>query len=298
MILYLVINDQNFMTSRNDPCWCGSNQKWKKCHYPAQSPQNLTSQYYKQYGIFIKTPEQIEGIRAACQLSASILTKVCEAAKEGVTTEYLDDLAAKLHKEANAIAAPLNYGNPPYQKSTCISLNDVICHGIPGNRVLVKGDILNIDVSSIYNSYYGDTSRMVMIGEVSAERRRVVEVSKECMDRAANILKPGVLVSEIGEIIESYAEEQGCSVVYQCVGHGVGVGLHEAPQIPHNRNNLSIPLAAGMTFTIEPMINAGVPEGVVDSDQWTMRTADGKASAQWEHTYLITPTGYEILTAY
>lgn len=287
------------MTSRNDPCWCGSGQKWKKCHYPAQSPQNLTSQYFKQYGILIKTPEQIAGIREACRVAAKILAQVCAAAKEGVTTESLNDLAVKLHQEANAIAAPLNYGHPPFAKSICTSLNEVICHGIPGERVLVKGDILNIDVTSIVNGYYGDCSRMVMIGEVSEERRRVTEVSKECLDRCAKLLKPGVLISEIGECIESYAEQHDCSVVHQFVGHGVGVDFHEAPQVPHNRNQLSIPLAAGMTFTIEPMINAGVAEGIIDPiDHWTARTVDGKASAQWEHTFLITPTGCEILTAY
>ena len=156
---------------------------------------------------------------------------------------------------------------------------------------------MNIDVTCILNGYYGDCSRMVTIGKVSAERQLVVDVSYECLMRSVAILKPGLPISKIGQTIEEYATSRGCSVVYQFVGHGVGVNFHEGPQVPHNKNSINIPLVSGMTFTIEPMINAGVREAVIDSyDGWTARTKDGRPSAQWEHTVLITETGYDILT--
>ncbi len=241
------------MIGRNDECWCGSGRKWKKCHFPDQSPKgivmNNTAEYYKKnFGILIKTPEQVNGIRRAGHLAAAILNELCKKAKAGVTTLELDELSKQLHKEAGAIPAPLGYGTPPFPKSICTSLNEVICHGIPDNRPLQEGDILNIDVTSILDGYYGDCSRMVMIGEVSPERRLVTEVSRECLNRSISILKPGVMISEIGEAIESYAHSKKCSVVQMFVGHGVGVEFHEGPQIPHCRNKLHIPLVEGMTF--------------------------------------------------
>ncbi|QVL55295.1 MAG: methionyl aminopeptidase [Simkaniaceae bacterium] len=288
------------MISRNDPCWCGSGKKWKKCHHPFMPPQNFETQkvaYFKNYQIVLKTPEQIKGIRAASKLAATILKKVCALAKEGVTTLELDNLSTTLHKEAHAVPAALGYGHPPFPKGICTSLNEVICHGIPDNTVLKNGDILNVDVTSILNGFYGDCSAMVCIGEITEEKQKVVDVSYECLMRAIKILKPGILVSDIGQTIEDYASSEGCSVVNQFVAHGVGTEFHEAPQIPHCYNNTQIPLAAGMTFTIEPMINAGVRSGIVDpKDEWTARTTDGKPSAQWEHTLLITDDGYEILT--
>lgn len=287
------------MTSRNDPCWCGSGQKWKKCHYPQMAPgksSSLAKEYLRKWKIILKTPEQIDGIRRACQLAAWILGETCRMAKAGITTNELDAYCHRLHKENNAIPAPLGYGSPPYPKSICTSLNEVICHGIPDNRQLQEGDILNIDVSPILNGYYGDCSAMVVIGEVSEEKKRVVETSRECLERSIAILKPGIMISEIGHAIEDYASTQNCSVVNQFVGHGVGVHFHEAPEVPHHYNDIHIPLVEGMTFTIEPMINAGVRTAVFDPDGWTARTADGKPSAQWEHTILITPDGHEVLT--
>jgi methionyl aminopeptidase len=264
---------------------------------PQTDFKGLAREYKKHFDILLKTPEQIEGIRNSCKLAASILQATCKMAKAGVTTNQLNDFADKLHQKAGAIPAPLGYGEPPFPKSICTSLNDVICHGIPDDQPLVEGDIVNIDITCILNGYYGDCSAMVEIEKVSPEKHKVVQVSKECLRRAIQILKPGVLVNEIGKTIEDYAREHHCSVVNQFVGHGVGVGFHEPPQIPHHYNNIEIPLVEGMTFTIEPMINAGVREGIIDPvDQWTTRTVDGKPSAQWEHTILITPTGYEILT--
>ncbi|MGC2596275.1 MAG: methionyl aminopeptidase [Rhabdochlamydiaceae bacterium] len=289
------------MISRNDPCWCGSGQKWKKCHFPNLRDGGATSlaeQYLKKYGILLKTQEQIEGIRRSCHLAAQILDKTCQMAKAGVTTNALNAYAHQLHLEAGAIPAPLGYGTPPFPKSICTSLNDVICHGIPDDTPLKEGDILNIDVTCILNGYYGDCSRMVAIGKIDGEKEKVMRVSYECLIRSMAILKPGVMVFEIGDLIESYANEQGCSVVNQFVGHGTGIRFHEPPQIPHHYNQIQIPLAAGMIFTIEPMINAGTRAGYVDpKDHWTARTMDGKPSAQWEHTFLITEEGYEILTS-
>lgn len=288
------------MISRNDPCFCGSGKKYKKCHYPEQPPKNqdeLAQLYKKKYDIILKTPDQIDGIRKACQFSARALKTLCEAAKEGVTTQELDNLAREICKVAGAKSASLNYGSPPFPGAICTSLNEVICHGIPGNRKLVSGDILNIDFACVLNGYYGDCSAMVMIGEVSAEKKHLVDVAYESMMRAIRILKPGLKIYEIGEAIESYATSQGFSVVNAFVSHGVGLEFHEEPQVPHHYNNIKTPLAPGMIFTIEPMINAGVRDAVIDKkDKWTARTADNKPSAQWEHTVLITPDGYEILT--
>lgn len=292
------------MIGRNDACWCGSGQKWKKCHYPKLPIEptlqtDIRKEYFNNYHIIIKDDIQVEGIRASCQLAAKILDATCALAKPGITTLELNAFAHQLHLEAGAIPAPLNYGSPPFPQSICTSLNEVICHGIPDHTVLREGDILNIDVTCILNGYFGDCSRMVCIGSVSAERQQVVDVSYDCLMRAISILEPGISLSMIGETIESYALSQGCSVVNQFVGHGVGVAFHEGPQVPHYRNHQNILLVPGMTFTIEPMINAGVREAVIDPiDKWTARTKDNKASAQWEHTVLITNSGHEVLTTW
>ncbi|MCI5052573.1 MAG: methionyl aminopeptidase [Simkaniaceae bacterium] len=288
------------MISRNDPCWCGSGKKWKKCHYPEKPKESFrdrAAHYYRQYEILLKTPEQIEGIRHACKITKKILRAVCDAAKEGVTTEELDQLARKLHEEHSAIPAPLNYGDPPYPKAICTSINDVICHGIPDNKPLKNGDIMNIDVSCIINGYFGDCSEMVCIGEVPEERQLVVDTAYDCLMKSIEILRPGLMLYEIANVIEEHARDNNCSVVHQFVGHGVGINFHEAPQVPHHYNRMMIPLEEGMTFTIEPMINAGKPDGYIEKENgWIARTVDGKPSAQWEHTILITSSGHEILT--
>ncbi|WP_213358347.1 methionyl aminopeptidase [Chlamydiifrater phoenicopteri] len=287
--------------NRNDPCWCGSKKKWKHCHYPNKQIQDKTlsiaSQYRSKYGILIKNDYEIKQIRNACQVTAHILNELCLAAKEGTTTNELDELSQKLHKEFSAIPAPLNYGHPPFPKTICTSLNEVICHGIPNDTPLRKGDILNIDVSCIVDGFFGDCSRMVIIDPVPEEKKLVCEASLKCLEQAINILKPEIPVHAIGDVIEDVAAEYGFSVVDQFVGHGVGIQFHEEPYIPHHRNNCSIPLAPGMTFTIEPMINIGNKKGFIDpKNHWEARTVDGKPSAQWEHTLLITEEGCEILT--
>ncbi len=279
------------MNDRNRPCFCGSGKKFKHCH------GKEFDHYWRNWHILLKTPEQIAGIRKACQTAAHILDETCKRAKEGVTTDELNDFAHDLHRQLGAKPAPLGYGDPPYPKSICTSLNDVVCHGIPDATPLRDGDILNIDVTAIVDGYYGDCSRMVSIGNISAEKALVIKAAHGSLLAAIDILRPGIPLNAIGEAIEAYAIPLGCSVVHQFVGHGVGVLFHEEPQIFHNRNRCTTPLAAGMTFTIEPMINAGLAEAQIDShDRWTARTIDGKASAQWEHTILITETGHEILT--
>lgn len=289
------------MIGRNDPCWCGSKKKWKHCHFPTQDPsdeqKSLAKKYFSQYGIILKNKEEIEGIRRACKLSASVLEATCKMAHAGVTTNALNEYADRLLREAGARPAPLGYGDPPFPKSICTSINDVVCHGIPNDIPLKNGDIVSIDVSCELDSYYGDCCGTVMIGEVSPEKRLVTEVSQDCLMRAIEILRPDIMLYEIGNVIEEYATKMRCSTVVQFVGHGIGKAFREPPQVPHHRNNLQIPLAPGMTFTIEPMINAGKPEAIIDSkDGWTARTRDGRASAQWEHMLLITENGHEILT--
>lgn len=285
------------MISRNDLCWCGSGQKWKKCHYPTKSTLSLAQRYLNQYKIILKTPLQIKKIREACRVTADILDALCCKAKAGVTTLELDELSRELHKKANAIPACLGYGSPPYPKTICTSLNEVICHGIPDQRPLQDGDFLNIDVSSIVDGYFGDSSRMVAIGQISEDKQKVMDVSLECLKKSIAICGPEVPIWQIGKEIEDYARSKKCSVVNQFVGHGVGIAFHEPPEIAHHYNDSLIPMAPGMIFTIEPMINAGVREAVIDPiDHWTVRTKDGKPSAQWEHTILITETGHEILT--
>lgn len=290
------------MISRNDPCWCGSGKKWKKCHYPDKPKPTfdmLKHKYLSQYEIVLKTPEQIEKIRRACQVTSAILESACKMAKVGVTTEEIDAHVQELHREYGAIPAPLNYGDPPYPKAICTSLNDVICHGIPDNTPLADGDILNIDVSSIVDGYFGDCSAMVCVGDVSSGKRKLVDVTKECLMQAIAVCKPGVYIYEIANAIEAHARKHGYSVVNQFVGHGIGLDFHEAPQIPHHYNRLMIPMEEGMTFTIEPMINGGKAEGYIEKENgWIARTIDGEMSAQWEHTICITSTGSEILTPF
>mgnify|MGYP006283492533 CR=1 FL=1 len=286
------------MISRNDPCWCGSGKKWKKCHYPQLPPPSQADVYKRKYNILLKTPEQIEGIRRAAAFSARTLCAVCSEAKKGVTTNELNDYVVQLAQKEGARPAPLGYGDPPFPKAICTSLNEEICHGIPDDRPLQEGDSMNIDVSFELGGYYGDCSAMVCIGAVSAEKQLVVDVARESLDRAIAVVRPGVPLSEIGRTIEDYATSRGCSVVNEFVGHGIGIEFHEPPQVPHHYNTVGIELTPGMTFTIEPMINAGVRKAVIDADNgWIARTADGRPSAQWEHQLLVTETGCDVLTA-
>lgn len=247
--------------------------------------------------IIIKTPGQIEGIRKSSKLAASALVYVSEFVKEGVSTEFLDQKIESFIRANGAIPATLGYNG--YPKSSCISLNEVVCHGIPSPKTILKnGDILNIDVTTILNGYYGDTSKMYTVGQVSEAASELIEVAEHCLNLGIQQVFPGNYFGNIGFVIDRYARAKGYSVVYEFCGHGVGIHFHEAPQVDHAaRRNSGSKMRPGMTFTIEPMINIGKPGTVVDEkDGWTARTVDNKLSAQFEHTILVTDTGYEILT--
>ena len=247
--------------------------------------------------IIIKTPEQIEGIRKSSKLAGDVLLYIAEFVKEGVTTNFLDQLIHNYIIEHGAIPATMNYNGFP--KSCCISLNEVICHGIPSERVVLKnGDILNIDITTILSGYFGDTSKMFIVGETSEAAHKLVKATQHCLKLGIQQVKPGNYLGNIGYVISRYAISQGFSVVYEYCGHGVGIHFHEDPQVDHAAKKNSGPkLKPGMIFTIEPMINEGRPRVKVDElDGWTARTIDHKLSAQFEHTVLVTETGYEVLT--
>lgn len=245
--------------------------------------------------IIIKTPEQIEGIRKSSQLTREILDMLEERIVPGITTDEIDRWVHEYTISHGGIPAPLNYRGFP--KSVCTSINNVVCHGIPDGTVLREGDILNVDVTTILNGYYGDSSRMFLIGKVSPEARRLVEVTRECLYLAIEKVKPGNTLGDIGHAIQQHAEKHGYSVVRDYIGHGTGLKFHEPPDVRHfGKPGTGVVLEPGMVFTIEPMINAGGYEVRVLQDGWTVVTADGSLSAQWEHTVCVTPTGVEVLT--
>ena len=284
--------------SRNAPCPCGSGKKYKRCclNKPA-STHPSDQQYAKKNRIRIKTHDQIEGIRRAGQLVLETLDLVAPHVRPGMTTDEINTMVHDFTIRHGAIPAPLNYRGFP--KSVCLSINDVICHGIPGDRALKDGDIVNVDVTSILDSYYADASKTFFVGTPSADARKIVDVSRRCLAEGMAAVRPGNTVGDIGYAIQSYAEGQGCSVVREFVGHGVGVDFHEAPQIPHyGRPGSGVRMVPGMVFTIEPMINLGKKELVVLDDGWTAVTKDGSLSAQFEQTLLVTETGVECLTPY
>ena len=245
----------------------------------------------------LRTPEQLEGIRASANLNTALLDYLSQYIKEGISTEEIDRLAFEFTTKHGAIPAPLNYGGFP--KSVCTSINDVVCHGIPSpHEVLKNGDIVNVDVSTILNGYFSDASRMFLIGDVSEEARRLVQVTKECLEIGIATAQPWTRLGDVGAAIQEHAEKNGYSVVRDLCGHGVGLKFHEDPEVAHfGKRGTGMMIVPGMTFTIEPMINEGTYKVFVDDeDDWTVCTDDGKLSAQWEHMILITETGNEILT--
>lgn len=247
--------------------------------------------------IRIKTAEQIEGIRKSSRLAAQCLDFIAPYVEPGVSNGYLDQKITSFIADHGATPAPLNYHGFP--KATCISPNNVVCHGIPANKTILKeGDIINIDVTTILNGYYGDTSRMFEVGVISEKAARLVDTTKHCLDLGIQQVKPGNRFGNIGYVISRYAKSKGYSVVYEFCGHGVGLEFHEEPQVEHSaRKNSGSVMKPGMVFTIEPMINEGKPRVKIDkSDGWTARTIDDQLSAQFEHTILVTENGYEVLT--
>lgn len=285
--------------SRNDKCWCGSGLKYKKCHLDFDNKLETL----KNQGCvvptrnLIKSKEQIEGIRKSAKINNGLLDLVSENIKEGMTTEEIDKLAYEFTITHGGIPATLNYDGFP--KSICTSINDEVCHGIPSEDVILKnGDIINVDATTILNGYYSDASRMFMIGQVSNEARKIVEITKECLNKGIEAVKPWGFLGDIGAAIQEYAESNGYSVVRDFGGHGVGLNIHEDPFVFHiGTRGTDMILAPGMVFTIEPMINGGSHEIFIDEDNgWTASTADGSLSAQWEHTILVTEGGIEIIS--
>lgn len=251
--------------------------------------------------ITIKTPEDIAAMRIAGKLASEVLDMLTPHVKPGISTDALDKLAHDyIVNEQKAIPAPLNYapnGHVPYPKSICTSVNHTICHGIPNDRPLKKGDIINIDVTVIKDGWHGDTSRMFTVGDVSIAARRLCILTYEAMWKGIVKVKPGVRLGDIGHTIQTFGENAGYSIVREFCGHGIGQKFHEEPQILHyGRPGTGEELVAGMVFTIEPMVNIGRRDIREAGDGWTIVTRDRSLSAQWEHTIVCTETGYEVLT--
>ncbi len=291
------MKNKSVKIGRNDNCPCGSGKKYKNCCRNEKKEVSIRDEYKNRYDIILKTPEQIAGIKKAGELLMSIMDRVEKMIKPGLKT---DDINTFVHEEtikAGAIPAPLNYRGFP--KSVCVSINEVICHGIPGERVLADGDIVNVDITPILDGYYADASRTFFVGTPSPDAKKIVSVAAESLKKGIEAVTPGASLGDIGHAIQSYAEGEGCSVVREFVGHGVGIDFHEQPQVLHfGTPGKGVTLVPGMVLTIEPMINLGKKELHVLEDQWTAVTNDGSLSAQFEQTILVTEEGFESLTPY
>ncbi len=287
-----------FKIGRNDACWCGSGKKYKNCHLPFdQKLENyavMGDEVPEHY--MIKTPAQIEGVRRAGIVNNRILDLVDERIKPGISTEDINTLVHENTIRMGGIPATLNFEG--YPKSVCISINEVVCHGIPdSNRILKDGDIVNVDVTTIVDGFYADASRMFCVGNVSDEALRLVRVTKESVDLAVKEARAWGHLGDIGAAISEHIYANGFTVVREIGGHGVGVDFHEEPWVSHiGTRGTDMLLVPGMIFTIEPMVNAGKADVVQDdNDGWTIYTKDGSLSAQWEYTILITEEGAEVL---
>ena len=284
---------------RNDPCWCGSGRKYKQCH---EAFDHKIASFERAGHIvppheIIKTPEQIAGIKESAKINIACLDEVAKQIHAGMSTQEIDDIVYRVTTEMGGIPAPLNYEGFP--KSVCTSVNDQVCHGIPSADVILKdGDIINVDVSTIYKGYYSDSSRMFCIGEVSPEKKRLVEVTKQAIEEGLKQVRPWGHLGDMGQAINDYATANGCTVVREIGGHGVGLEFHEDPWVSFvSKKGTEMLMVPGMIFTIEPMINMGKADIFVDAENdWTIYTDDGMPSAQWEIQVLITEDGYEILS--
>ncbi len=288
-----------FDWGRNDPCWCGSGKKYKKCHYDFDRKLDMlrdAGEIVPTHDI-IKTPDEIDAIRASAKVNIAVLDYVSEHIKEGVSTAQIDEWVSKVTAEHGAIPAPLNYCGFP--KSVCTSINDEVCHGIPSEDIILKdGDIINVDVSTILDGYYSDSSRMFCIGNVSPENRKLVEDTKKAIELSLEVVKPWGHIGDIGQVVNDFAKSQGYSVVREIGGHGCGLEFHEDPWVGFTtKKGTEMIMVPGMVFTIEPMINMGGHSVYTDSENgWTVYTRDGKPSAQWEIQVAITEDGYEIIS--
>jgi methionyl aminopeptidase len=286
----------NNVPNRNDPCYCGSGKKYKKCHLLLDADKGTNAAKPKQR--LAKTVQEISGMRTAGNFNGELMDYMRRFVKAGVSTEELDRLAREYTIGHGNIPACLNYKG--YPKSICTSVNNIVCHGIPSAaEILADGDIVNVDLTSIVDGFYGDSSETFMIGTVSGEARHLVKVTAQAMLRGIAACRPGNHLRSIAAAIEPYVKSEGCSVVHQYTGHGIGRAFHEHFSVYHHvaDDGDDILLEPGMTLTIEPMINLGGWQVVTDqNDRWTVRTRDGSLSAQFEHTVLITADGAEVLT--
>ena len=285
---------------RNDDCWCGSGNKYKHCHqlFDEKLAELKSAGRKIPTHKMIKNAAQIEGIREAGKVNNAILDEVASKIKMGMSTEEINSIVVEATKRLGGIAAPLNYEGFP--KSVCTSINDQVCHGIPSAEdILEDGDIVNVDVTTIYKGYYADASRMFLIGDVLPEDKELVKVAREAIDVGLSVVKPWNCLGDVGQAINDFAMAHGYSVVREIGGHGVGLEFHEDPWVSYvSKKNTGYVLAPGMVFTIEPMINEGGAEIFIDeSNEWTVYTEDGSYSAQWEVTVAVTEDGYEILAS-
>ena len=284
---------------RNDVCWCGSGMKYKKCHYNFDSKlEQAEREGHEVPGHdLLKTPEQIEGIKKSAAINIAVLDYVGEHIRAGITTEEIDKWVYDETVKRGGIPAPLNYEGFP--KSVCTSLNDEVCHGIPSKDIVLKdGDIINVDCSTILDGYFSDSSRMYLIGDVSEEKKKLVQVAKECLDVGLKEVKPWGFLGDMGQAINDYAEEHGYTIVREIGGHGIGLEFHEEPWVSYvSKRGTEMMMVPGLVFTIEPMVNMGKADIYEDDENgWTIYTEDGKPSAQWEIQVLVTEDGYEILS--
>ncbi|WP_296879608.1 methionyl aminopeptidase [Thomasclavelia sp.] len=286
--------------NRNDPCWCGSEKKYKKCHLQFDEKLNALKLAGKKIPThkMIKNEVQIEGIRKAAIVNSGLLDYIEEHIHAGMSTEEIDIMAKEYTAKYHATCADYQYMGFP--KHICVSINDVVCHGIPSEDVILKdGDIVNVDATTMLDGYYADASRMFMIGNVSEEAKKLVLDTKKALELGiASIVPYQSCIGDIGKAIETFAKANNYSVVQEFCGHGVGLAIHENPYVFHfEPNEKTVTIVPGMVFTIEPMLNLGKRDVFVDSDdEWTVYTEDGSLSAQWEHTLLVTETGVEIIS--
>ncbi len=284
---------------RNDPCWCGSGKKYKKCHCDIDEiieEHSIKGEIVPPRSI-IKNKAQINGIIESGKINTAVLDYVAQNIRAGVSTEDIDKWVYSKTVELGAYPAPLNYEGFP--KSVCTSIDDVVCHGIPSPNVILKdGDIINVDISTIYNNYFSDASRMFCIGEVSPEKKKLVEITRQAVYLGLEQVKPWNHLGDIAQVINDLAKENGYSVVREIGGHGIGLEFHEDPWVSYvTKKGTDMLLVPGMIFTIEPMINMGTYKIIhSEEDGWTVTTADGKPSAQWEIQVLVTETGGQIIS--
>lgn len=283
---------------RNDPCWCGSGRKYKACHEAFDERLRRLAEmgHIVPAHKLIKTPDQIEKIKESCKINIAVLDEIEKTIQEGMNTAQIDRIVYQMTTDMGGIPAPLNYQGYPY--SVCTSVNEQVCHGFPSEKVVLKsGDIINVDCSTIFNGYFSDSSRMFCIGDVSPAKRRLVQVTKECMNLGLAEVKPWGFLGDMGQAVHDHAVKNGYSVVREIGGHGVGLEFHEDPWVGYNsRRGHEMVLAPGMIFTIEPMVNMGRAAVMTDRrNGWEVYTRDRKPSAQWEIMVLVTDAGHEVL---